>query len=193
MPPSDLAVKTRDRLNVQMAELTDNINDQEANILACCIALAVEEIEKWMYNGEFTPSVAPFREGKEWVRFLPKPGIVPGIVPAVGEDPRIAKPKSPWEGSDLEKMAAGFQRIKAQAAKKQIHVKAKSVLDGVEPDDWDDEMMLAFRVGNVPLFITVLGKMIHPVTLTMLEISEYLGKMKKQYPHLWRADMKEKV
>ena len=61
---TDKAIKIRDQLNGIIEELMLDKDDQEANILACCVALSVEEIEKWAYNGEFTPSVAPIVNNK---------------------------------------------------------------------------------------------------------------------------------
>lgn len=59
--PSQRAVHVRDRLNELISSI-DGDDDQERHILRCCIAVAVEEIEKWMYGGNYTPSVMPVNQ-----------------------------------------------------------------------------------------------------------------------------------
>ena len=58
---TELATQTRDELN-RLAERISKVDTQEGHILAGCVAVAIEEIEKWMYDGKFTPSVMPYRE-----------------------------------------------------------------------------------------------------------------------------------
>jgi len=58
--PSDRVVGVRDRLN-EMIESIEG-DDQESHVMRCCVAVAVEEMERWMYDGKYTPSVRPVDE-----------------------------------------------------------------------------------------------------------------------------------
>jgi len=58
--PSFKTVELRDRLNAIIESIQGE--DQEAYIMRCCVAVGVEELEKWMYEGNYTPSVKPCTE-----------------------------------------------------------------------------------------------------------------------------------
>jgi len=60
MMPSDRVVAVRDKLNALIDEHPGD--DLESMTIRCCIAVSVEEMEKWMYGGQFTPSVMPVND-----------------------------------------------------------------------------------------------------------------------------------
>ena len=41
-------------------------NDQESHIVACCLAVAIEDLEKYIYDGEWTPSVSPYKDDRKF-------------------------------------------------------------------------------------------------------------------------------
>lgn len=53
------------KLSQQYRDLLNNLirtvveNNREAEIIRCCLAVSVEELEEYIYNGKFTPSVRP--------------------------------------------------------------------------------------------------------------------------------------
>jgi ribosomal protein L7/L12 len=51
------ATKVRDLLNT-LISIQGNTSQEDA-VINCALACAVEELEKWIYNGEFLPSVRP--------------------------------------------------------------------------------------------------------------------------------------
>jgi hypothetical protein len=59
-PDKETAKRYRDILNALIASLPGD--EQDEVVTRCCIAVAVEELEKWLYNGEFTPSTVPAEE-----------------------------------------------------------------------------------------------------------------------------------
>jgi len=209
---SDRVIKVRDDLNRLINELTEDESDQEGHVMSCCIALAVEEIEKWMYNGEFTPSVAPYREGKdlkpkkknepkqvsedELVDFA-SPAPIPfwnssgpmksSAFSAVGLTPPACNPCMPALSPIFEKL-----RIKAEAAP--IKIKTFSFLNTLAPENWDPDMMKAFREGSRERFFNSI-KMFpsSPSWLSYSEVMNYVNKMIEVYPHLWSVDNKGKV
>ena len=179
---SDRVIKVRDDLNRLIDELTEDKSDQEGHVLSCCIAVAVEEIEKWMYNGEFTPSVVPYREGKDSKpnrkpdhRF-PHPSVDPvdlvmpskASLPVSGymiPPPSFTVPPSfppsfgPTPSNYLTPPSSMpvLDRLKNKAGNK---VKSYSFFNNLAPEDWSPEMMRAFREGSrVRFFDSVKGLM----------------------------------
>lgn len=57
MNPTDKAIEFRDRLSSMVGEVEGS--SQEDHIVRCCLALAIEGLEEWIYDGEFYPSVEP--------------------------------------------------------------------------------------------------------------------------------------
>lgn len=181
---SDKAILVRDSLNEMIDGLTKNKDDQESNILACCVAVAVEEVEKWMYQGEFTPSVAPYREGKEW--HMP-------MQTGVDNEDFTGPPWARVRKDSLSNMAA-FQRIRVKAANGPVVIRAPSMLDKYSPGDWDKDTMRAFRDGNRPVFVLCVRGLVPNFQVPLKEASDYASRMVKEYPHLWAADdLKAKV
>lgn len=188
---SDKAVQLRDELNGIADRLMED-GDKEGHVLACCVAIAIEEVEKWMYKGEFTPSVAPFREGHEFQM----PGLEPPEMSHPWSPPSPAT--NPWRWSpnrndgpiDLNKLGA-WQRIKARASKgKPVVVPNPSPLDGYDPNQWDAATMQAFKDGNRPVFLRMIQTIPMMPQITLKQASDYLSRMMQAYPHLWDENTK---
>jgi hypothetical protein len=179
---SDRAVQVRDSLNKIVDELILNTDDQEANVLACCVSLAVEEVEKWMYNGSFTPSVAPYREGKEWK--MPCKSL------EQEDDKDFTGP--PWarKSKNAADEMSAFKRLQERSKNKPVVVRQVSALDRYTPSEWNDEMMRAFRDGNKIGFISSLGGNMSWPYVSFKERLDYESRMEKEYPHLWNAEKK---
>ena len=182
--PSDRSIAVRDQLSAIVDELIADTNDQEANILACCVSVAVEELEKYIYKGAFTPSVQPFRPNKKWN--MP-------FKPGEDDDDQFSGP--PWAREKKSALAElkVFQRLKAEAEMKPVVVRKQSVFDRLDIDDWTPLMTEAFQNGNAGLFMSEVKAMMPPGTIPLKELTEYLGKMKRAYPHLWAVNKKGMV
>ena len=67
----DFAISVRDQLNDMAREVVEQKGDIEGEVCSCCIAIAVEELEKWIYGDNWTPSVTPAILNKKWFK-MPK-------------------------------------------------------------------------------------------------------------------------
>lgn len=119
--PSDWSVKIRDRLNALIEELIST-NDREGHIMACCIALSVEELEKWMYDGTMTPSVAPFKPGTQFK--LPKVSVPlppPPPMPSQKMPKRMSDAESDWEWNAIvEKARYEYEKRKEELDEEEL-------------------------------------------------------------------------
>jgi hypothetical protein len=199
---SDRAIKVRDDLNRLIDKLTEDESDQDGYVMSCCIALAVEEIEKWMYHGEFTPSVTPYREGKDlnpkkkqkqasegnffaFVHPLPTPA-------SVGNP--TSSPVQPPANQGLPASSPIFERLRVRAEAAPIKIRSFSFLDTLALEDWTPDMMKAFREGSRERFFNSIKMLLSsPSWLSCTEVMNYVNKMIKAYPHLWMVDCKEKA
>jgi len=57
MSDKELSKRYRDLLNSIISTVVGD--DQESEIVRCCLAVSVEELEDYIYDGKFTPSVRP--------------------------------------------------------------------------------------------------------------------------------------
>jgi hypothetical protein len=146
-------------------------DDLEGHVLACCVSVAIEEVEKWMYKGDFTPSVAPFREGQDFKL----PELPVNISQPVNQRGSIIP--------DMGKLKA-WNKIKNRG--KPVVVVNPSPLDNYTPDRWDHETSLAFKNGNRALFLSLIANS-NPPSVTLKQASDYLSRMMREYPHLWAA------
>jgi hypothetical protein len=171
--PSEKAVEVRDKLNALTDELLE-IGDQEAHILACCIAVAVEELEKHMY-GDWTPSVAPYRQDK-----------AVGVPFNEGED-----------GDDFvgpawnRRKKTIFDRMPTLKRLKDSGVRVGPVggdLNGYGMDDWDRKVMRPFRLGDRGAFIRAIRL---ATGATLREIHEYANCKIAANPLVWGIDTKD--
>ena len=166
----DTAIEIRDRLNAIVDDVMST-GSQEDHIVACCVALAVEELEKWLYDGDFTPSVRPYRDDRKWqIPF--KPGE---------DDDGFSGP--PW---DRHKTSI-FDRYPSLAKLRKNGIKSppKENLDECGMDDWSESMRRQFRDGDRAGFIRTL-RMEKKATLKAAR--DYADKMKALNPTIWDID-----
>ena len=67
----EFVISVRDQLNEMAREVVEQQGDIEGEVCSCCIAIAVEELEKWIYGEEWTPSVVPAKLKRKWFK-MPK-------------------------------------------------------------------------------------------------------------------------
>ena len=175
---SERAIEIRDRLNKIVDELTDDTNDPEDNVLACCVSVAVEEVEKWMYKGAFTPSVQPFRANKNWQ--MP-------CNPGEENDDQFTGP--PWARTkkNIFDDMPTLKKIKARAAaqNRPVMVRKTSFLDKLEIDEWSLDVMRSFKEGNGMCFMAGIREMYPLVKISLNELTDYLARVRREHPHLW--------
>lgn len=136
------AVAMRDRLN-KMAEevMQGNPPDMEDHVVACCLAVAVEELEKWLYDDQWTPSVRPYIDDRDFE--IPFP-------PGAEDDPAQGGP--PWarkKVSVLERFPT-LRRLKEQGKLNPTKVTedALELLKRTPFEDWDVVLREEFRSGH---------------------------------------------
>lgn len=203
---SDRAILVRDSLNEMIEGLTKDQHDREGAILACCIALAIEEIEKWMYKGEFTPSVVPVKDGNgmkiprendaalaDLFRPAPRPVIQPNLPKTVPAWVPIPQPpsQSGWNPSDRMTESPAFKRLKAKAAIKPVVLNSQSVFDGFTPKHWDEITMRAFKDANKAAFVICVRSLIPNFKVPIKESTDYANRMIDAYPDLWGKDVQK--
>ena len=174
--PTEKAIKVRDQLNRIIEDLLNDKEDQESNILACCVALSVEEVEKWAYNGDFTPSVAPIVKGK-----------AVGIPFKSGQENDDEWIGSPWnrvKKTTLSGMDA-LNRLKARTAKTPMKVKKTTLLDRYQPSDWNVETRASFFKGDKVGFRNDIRRMVEPAFVSLTDAADYLNRMQKEHPAMW--------
>lgn len=214
---SDKAILVRDSLNEMIEGLTKDKNDQEGAILACCVALSVEEVEKYMYHGEFTPSVVPIKDGNgikvprikeeeeeditynsdDLIDVLSKHGKLTPLTPfpPFPPIPKWGPPKSspPGWSADTDPVteSPAFKRLQAKAEIKPVVLKPCDPLDGYKPDDWDMDTMRAFKDANRAVFIFCVRHLIPHFKVQISVATDYLNRMIAAYPDLWGKDVKK--
>jgi len=68
----DFAISVRDHLSDMAKEVLDQGGDEiEKEVCSCCISMAVEALEEWIYGGKWTPSVMPVKIKREWFKMPP--------------------------------------------------------------------------------------------------------------------------
>jgi hypothetical protein len=216
---SDRVIKVRDDLNRLINELTEDKSDQEGHILSCCLALAIEEIEKWMYHGEFTPSVAPYSlvnkdfepskkhdprvdplerlddpDGNGLVSFTPPIPFWNSNGPVKSSAFSAAKWTPPACNQGMPASIPIYEKLRVRAEAAPIKLKTFSFLNTLAPENWDPDMMKAFRDGSRERFFNSI-KMFpsSPSWLSVSEVMNYVNKMIEVYPHLWSVDNKGKA
>jgi hypothetical protein len=144
----ELSVKTRDDLNAKVDEMVA-LGTKEGHVLACCMCLAIEAIEEWLYGGGITPSVAPFRDGRKFV--MPdeaEPSVVEDGGPTQG--PEWKRTKIP-----LAKRMPIVGRILEESKRNPIKIDGKVWLGDLEDiNNWPGGIRAAFEAGDYKMFIS---------------------------------------
>jgi len=176
--PKELCLEARERLEKMSEEYLedqrcarDPDDERDARVVACCIAVAVEELEKFIYGNDWTPSVVPYREGKEWEW--------PGE-----NDEDMSGP--PWDRrgkSREEKFEAKFPTIaKWKKEGKVLERPKKVVLAGHLPTDWSPPETESFKMGNWTGFVRAVRV---ATQSTLKDVVDYASRMKSEHPDIW--------
>jgi len=170
--PKEKAIEIRDRLNAIVDEVMTS-GDQEAHIVACCLALAVEELEKYLYEDGWTPSVAPYKDGRKFeIPFKP------------GEDDSEAFAGPPWS----RRRKSVFDKYPTLAKLRKTGIKAqpsKVDLTSRLPIDWSQWERRVFREGDRAAFVKAVRR---ETGCTLRQAHEYANEMKARNPSLWGVD-----
>lgn len=63
----DFVISVRDNLKDMSEEVLGQAPDDiQGEVASCCIAIALEAIEDWIYDGKMFPSVIPIKPKREW-------------------------------------------------------------------------------------------------------------------------------
>ena len=200
----DKAIEIRDKLNNMVEELSET-DDQDNVVMACCLAVGIEELEKWMYDGTFTPSVMPYTN-------LMPPKVVKGprnvnemeedalkqifMKTMIWPESHTIKPQgvmyTPPKNVPLKDPNTGvLNSLKAKVKHhKKIIIKPWSVLNGIGPEKWDIEMLNNFKKGKKLAFLADVEDLTTQ-NVSMIEIKNYFTRMIKEYPHLWNSHNKK--
>ena len=163
--PSDKSISLRDQLKLIADQMIDNSEDREGHVLSCCVALAIEAVEDWMYKGMFTPSVAPFKSGT--VFRIPEPEIVRKNI--CYDDLYEC----------LQKNVLGKLVEKKRKGKKVV---VPNELESVGIINWNDALRRYFRMGDDFLFVR---ELMASFAVCREDAIKYLNIMQKQYPFEW--------
>jgi len=184
------AIRVRDELN-KLIQSVDGETDHDTEIIRCCLAVGQEELENWLYDGKFTPSVAP-------------------VADITGENPHDLQLRLPRHWTDAEKEHFGLglksqfiRSVRAAVKPSPSLTVAKAYaermvsmysnlwkaslidLDMRTPDHWEDDEKEAFKKGRVIEFL----KAVRTHTNSELKpAKEYLARMRDEHAHLWNVD-----
>ncbi len=172
--PKERVVQVRDRLNGMVDEVMA-AGDQDAHVIACCLALAIEELELYLYDGEWTPSVAPYKDSRKFEIPFKK-----------GEEDNDSFAGPPWN----RKRTSVFDRFPTAAKLKKTGIKVpqeQTDLSSRIMDEWTEQEKRVFREGERAPFIKAVR---FGTGCTLRRAREYLEEMKARYPLTWGIDNK---
>ena len=178
------AVEMRDKLNKMASESLKDNPDMQGHIIACCLAVAIEELEKWIYEKEeWTPSVRPYIDNREFEIPYPK---------GKSDDEVYSGP--PWkrkekEGQSFEERFPTMSRMKKNGDFVQP-VTSKTMLSALKLkkfDDWDIELRDRFREGDI---IGVKRRVRLCTRAPIRQINDFVKESIRIYPFLWEIDQK---
>jgi len=192
--PSDKSISLRDQLKLIADQMIDNSEDREGHVLSCCVALAIEAVEDWMYKGMFTPSVAPFKSGT--VFRIPEPEIVrknicyDDLYECLHTNVEVAKKKKIMTiGEQIVELRESDEAIRMPVLEKLAEKKRKgkkvvvpNELESVGIINWNDALRRYFRMGDDFLFVR---ELMASFAVCREDAIKYLNIMQKQYPFEW--------
>lgn len=191
MPRSDEAIRIRDSMN-RLIQQVQGEDEQTTEIIRCCIAVGVEALEEWLYDGKSTPSVAPLAD-------------------IIGEDPLNLQLRMPKHWTDAEQEHFGMGRkvqfikaVRAVVGKDNVSLQdAKAYSERVierypelyraklkdlsyrAPEHWGADEKEAFKHGRMIDFI----KAVRTQTGVGLKDGKaYFEKMKDEHADMWAID-----
>lgn len=167
------STEIRDRL-CKLSEEVMASQDQEAHVIACCIALAVEELEKWIYSDNFTPSVRPYTDSRKFE--------IP-FKPGQEDDKEYYGP--PWD----RKKKTIFDKSAVLAKLKNRGITLKTP-QKVDLSKWNMSNLNTaeidqFRAGSAGPFLKSIAVR---TGVSIKEAIDYLAMLKAAYPLIWSVD-----
>jgi hypothetical protein len=174
----ELVVDARDRLTKMIEEyledagvVRDLSDEQDVRVISCCLAIAVEELEKYLYDDDWTPSVIPYREGEEW--------HWPGE-----NDNSMSGPPFARKMKSVEEKFPVLEKLRKKGPIPKVE---RIPLVGHLPMDWTPLESEMFRDGDFQEFC----RAVRITTQAPLkDVSAYASRMKKEYPDIWGVNMK---
>lgn len=142
------ALAMRDRLGQMAEEVMRGEPDMEDHVVACCLAVAIEEIEKWIYDNGWTPSVRPYIDDRDF--HIPFPE-------GSENDPSQAGP--PWDRKKVSiwERSPALRRLKKRGIlSPDGKFYALEKLEDTPFEYWDDALRERFRSGKKAEFINII-------------------------------------
>ena len=185
---SEKSVMVRDKLASLIEEVMADGN-RESHVIACCLSVGLEELEKWMYNGDFTPSVSPYLDGREF------------LIPFEPEEESDDFTGPPWNREKIPIMSRHPALKEAIEKAKTANAKSKKLkgfldkrrkengksLSSLLIHEWEEEWVDAFRKGDR----AELNRKIRLTTnAPMKEIVLFIADSVSSYSCLWGIDRK---
>lgn len=176
----DKAIAMRDRLNRIAEEVMQGNPDMEDHVVACCVAVAVEELEKWIYSDDWTPSVRPYIDDRDFK--------IP-FMPGSEDDPSQVGP--PWQrkkASILDRFPT-VRKLKQQGRLNPTDITedALETLKSTAFDQWEPDLREAFRDGDKAELV----KRIRLKTAASIKkILEFVEQCVVLMPVVWGIDQK---
>ena len=176
----DKALAMRDRLNKLAEDVMVGEPDMEDHVVACCLAVAVEELEKWIYDNDWTPSVRPYIDDRDFK--VPFPD-------GSKDDP--SQSGAPW---DRKKVSIFDRCPTAKKLKDQGRLNPTDITEDaldslkVTPfEDWDVVLRVRFRDGDK----TDMVKAIRLKTgASIKRIMDFVDTLIVLMPRVWGIDNK---
>jgi hypothetical protein len=176
--PKELVIEARERLT-QMIEgyledsgvARDLGDEQDARVISCCIAIAVEELEKYLYDNDWTPSVIPYREGEEW--------HWPGE-----DDDSMTGPPFARKSKSVEEKFPVLDKLRKKGPIPKVE---RIPLKGHHPADWSPLESETFREGDWQGFC----RAVRITTQAPLkDVTVYAKRMKQDHGNMWGVSKK---
>ena len=173
------AIEMRDRLDKMAKEVMGSNPDMQDHIVACCLAVAIEELEKWIYDDGWTPSVRPYIDNRKFE--IPFPA---------GSEEDANQFGPPWDRKKVDVLDRfpTVKRLKEQGRlEKKQTVDELHVLKTTPFDRWDSVLREIFRDGDKPQFI----RQVRIKTGASLKnIHNFVDSMIVLMPDVWGIDDK---
>jgi hypothetical protein len=178
----DKAVSMRDHLEALTKEMLLVSPDMEDHVVACCLAVATEELEKWIYDNDWTPSVRPYIDDRDF-------GIP--FTPGTGSNKTHQGP--PWKREKKPKPSFASRFPTVQKLKDEGRLNEEKPVDKLFElsrktyDDWDVQLREIFRLGDKPDFIKAVRR---HTGASVNKVHKYVDEQLNLYPLAWGIDNK---
>jgi hypothetical protein len=173
----ELVIEARETLNKMIEDYLEDQNaardpgdELDARVISCCLAIAIEELEKYLYGNDWTPSVIPYREGKEW--------HWPGE-----DDESMSGPPFARQSKSVEERFPTLEKLKKKGPVPRIQ---RIPLKDHHPVDWSQFEKMTFREGDWQGFCRAVRI---STQAPLKDVAAYAKRMKKDHGNMWGADV----